>query len=76
MLRITQKWFIRTWTQKKAVKDNVRALNDDMGKRVENSNDIAKIFNKQFKSVFEVDNGLQSGMSNLKKEYDWGVMRA
>ena len=42
---------------KKAVKDSIRALNDETGKRVEDPGEIVKIFNTQFKSVFEKDNG-------------------
>ena len=57
---------------KKAIKDNIRALNDEAGKRVEDPDEIVKILNKQFKSVFEVDNGLMPEINDMQKEYDWG----
>ena len=57
---------------KKAIKDNIRALNDEAGKRVEDPDEIVKILNKQFKSVFEVDNGLMPEINKIQKEYDWG----
>jgi hypothetical protein len=67
---------------KKAVKDSIRALNDEKGKRVEDPGEIVKILNTQFKSVFEKDNGEIPDVSDIREqvseknretgEYDWG----
>jgi hypothetical protein len=67
---------------KKAVKDSIRALNDETGKRVEDPGEIVKILNTQFKSVFEKDNGEIPDVSDIREqvseknretgEYDWG----
>lgn len=67
---------------KKAVKDNIRALNDEMGNRVEDQSEKVKILNNQFKSVFEIDNGEVPDVSSLTErvkdtnresgEYEWG----
>jgi hypothetical protein len=67
---------------KKVVKDNIRALNDKTGKRVEDPREIVKILNNQFKSVFEKDNGEIPDVSVMRVpvnennsesvEYDWG----
>ena len=57
---------------KKAVKDNIRALNDENGKKIEDPAEIVKILNNQFKSVFEVDNGERPEFSREKRAYDWG----
>ena len=60
---------------KKAIQDNIRALYDETGKRVEDPDEIVKILNKQFKSVFEIDNGLTPEINNIKKAYDWGDLK-
>ena len=67
---------------KKTVKDNIRALNDETGKRVEDPGENVKILNNQFKSVFEKDNGEIPDVSDIREqvskinrergEYDWG----
>ena len=67
---------------KKAVKDSIRALNDETGRRVEDPGEIVKILNSQFKSVFEKDNGEIPDVSDIREqvseknrvtgEYDWG----
>ena len=41
------------------------ALNDEMGKRVDDPCEIVKILNNQFKSVFEIDNGKISDLSKV-----------
>ena len=51
---------------KKAVKDSIRALNDETGMRVEDPGKIVKILNNQFKSVFEKDNGEIPDVSSIK----------
>ena len=56
---------------KKVVKDNIRALNDENGIRVEDPAEIVRILNNQFKSVFEVDNGEKPEFSREKKAYHW-----
>jgi hypothetical protein len=67
---------------KKSVSDNIRALNDETGKRVEDPGEIVKILNNQFKSVFEKDNGDIPDVSSIREqvneknrvcgEYEWG----
>jgi hypothetical protein len=67
---------------KKAIKDTIRALNDENGKRVEDPSEIVKILNNQFKSVFEEDNGEIPDASGVKErvkeancengEFEWG----
>ena len=67
---------------KKVIKDTIRALNDENGKRVEDTGEIVKILNNQFKSVFEKDNGEMPDVSGVKEivkeanrengKYDWG----
>jgi hypothetical protein len=67
---------------KKAVKDSIRALNDEKGKRVEDPGEIVKILNTKFKSVFEKDSGDIPDVSDIREqvseknretgEYDWG----
>jgi hypothetical protein len=67
---------------KKAVRDSIRALKDETGKRVEDPGEIVKILNSQFKSVFEQDNGEIPDVSDIREqvseknrvtgEYDWG----
>ena len=54
------------YVNSKKVKDNIRALNDERGKKV------ARILNNQFKSAFEVDNGEKPEFSRKKRAYDWG----
>ena len=66
----------------KTVKDSIRALNDERGNRVDDPNEIVKILNNQFKSVFEVDNGEVPNINEIKEsvkdkkmergEYEWG----
>ena len=55
---------------KKVVKENIRALNDENGKKVEDPAEIVRILNHQFKSVFEVDNGEKPEFSREKRA--WG----
>jgi len=67
---------------KKAIKDTIRALNDEKGKRVEDPCEIVKILNNQFKSVFEKDNDKIPDVSSVRErvieanhksgEFDWG----
>ena len=67
---------------KKAVKDNIRALNDKNGIRVEDPAQTVRILNEQFKSVFEKDNGEIPDINSVRErvkeissesyEYDWG----
>ena len=57
---------------KKIIKDNIRALNDEGGKKVEDPAEIVKILNNQFRSVFEVDNGERPVFSREKKSHEWG----
>ena len=52
---------------KKAVKENISAINDEMGKRVYESGKIVKILNNLFISVFEIDNGKISDLSEVKE---------
>ena len=52
---------------KKVIKDTIRALNDENGKRVEDTGEIVKILNNQFKSVFEKDNGEIPDVSSVKE---------
>ena len=67
---------------KKTVKDSIRALNDEIGNRVEDPGEIVKILNNQFKSVFELNNGEVPNVNEIKEsvkkkklergEYEWG----
>ena len=52
---------------KKTVKDSIRALNDEIGNRVEDPGEIVKILNNQFKSVFELDNGEVPNVNEIKE---------
>ena len=50
-------------------------MNDDWGNKVEDPKGIVEILNKQFKHVFEEDNGDIPSMENHSKEYsnyNWG----
>ena len=55
---------------KKVIKDNIRALNDENGKRIEDPTQIVKILNEQFKSVFEIDNGEKPDFVREKRVYN------
>ena len=67
---------------KKVIKDSIRALYDEEGKRVEDPGKIVNILNNQFKSVFEEDNGEIPDVSGVRErveesnrengEFDWG----
>ena len=67
---------------KKAIKDTIRGLNYEKGKRVEDPCEIVKILNNQFKSVFEKDNDKIPDVSSVRErvieanhksgEFDWG----
>ena len=57
---------------KKVIKDNIRALNDENGKRFEDPTQIVKILNDQFKSVFEIYNGENPEFIREKRVYNWG----
>ena len=52
---------------KKVIKDNIRALNDENGIKVEDPAEIVRILNNQFKYVFEVDDGENPEFSRVKR---------
>ena len=57
----------------KAIKDSIRALEDDEGKREKDPLKIVTMLSDQFKSVFEKDNMITpeiSHMKHLEQEYD------
>ena len=64
------------FNSKKQIKSDIRALTDKLGKRREETKDIAEILNQQFKSVFEKDDGFKPLIKTQNAAYhDWNTSR-
>ena len=64
------------FNSKKQIKSDIRALTDKLGKRREDTKDIAEILNQQFKSDFEKDDGFKPLIETQNAAYhDWNTSR-
>ena len=70
--KINRKLVYQYVNSKKVVKNEIRALNNKDGVRVEDPAEIVNILNDQYQSVFEQDNGIRPPTDHIKSiPYVW-----